>query len=86
MRILEESFTRHRRFVADASHELRTPVAAIRSLTDLALSQEFTSDESRALFKNINSESERLGHLISDLLALALGRRADAARLRTRSP
>jgi two-component system OmpR family sensor kinase len=68
---LEESFTRQRRFVADASHELRTPVAAIRSLTDLALSHDLTSDESRVLLKNINSESERLGHLISDLLALA---------------
>jgi heavy metal sensor kinase len=68
---LEESFTRQRRFVADASHELRTPVAAIRSITDLALSQELTPQEYIILLENINTESERLGHLISDLLALA---------------
>ncbi len=68
---LEESFTRQRRFVADASHELRTPVAAIRSMTDLALSQELTQQKYVILFENINTESERLGHLISDLLALA---------------
>ncbi len=68
---LEETFKRQRRFVADASHELRTPVAAIRSKTDLALSQPCTPQEYNAILQNINGESERLGQLISDLLALA---------------
>lgn len=74
---LDEAFTRQRRFVADASHELRTPVAVIRSMTDLALLQELTSQEYRELLGNINTETERLGHLISDLLAIA---RSDEGR------
>ena len=68
---LDEAFRRQRRFVADASHELRTPVAVIRSMTDLALLEELTLQESRQMLGNINSEAERLSHLISELLALA---------------
>lgn len=68
---LDLAFTHQRRFVADASHELRTPVAVIRSMTDLALLQDLSSQEYKALFESINTETERLGHLISDLLALA---------------
>jgi heavy metal sensor kinase len=70
---LEQAFIRQRRFVADASHELRTPVAVIRSKTDLALLQEGTRQDYIAVLQEINAESERLGHLISDLLALARG-------------
>jgi heavy metal sensor kinase len=70
---LERSFARQRRFVADASHELRTPVAAIRSMTDvtLASSSAVSPDEYRTVLHDVNVEAERLGHLISDLLSLA---------------
>jgi two-component system, OmpR family, sensor kinase len=70
---LEKSFTRQRRFVADASHELRTPVAAIRSMTDVALASRaaVSSDEYKVVLHDVNVEAERLGHLISDLLSLA---------------
>jgi two-component system OmpR family sensor kinase len=68
---LDQSFARQLRFVADASHELRTPVAVIRSMTDLALLQELSSTEYKTLLENINNETERLGRLISDLLVLA---------------
>ncbi|MBA2393481.1 MAG: HAMP domain-containing histidine kinase [Ktedonobacteraceae bacterium] len=68
---LEESFTRQRRFVADASHELRTPIAAIRSIADLALAKELAPQEYVNLLNTIHTEAERMGHLISDLLALA---------------
>lgn len=68
---LDKAFARQRRFVADASHELRTPVAAIRSMTDTVLDQEATPQEYVAVLHDITSEAERLGHLISDLLVLA---------------
>ncbi|GAC1388510.1 MAG: ATP-binding protein [Ktedonobacteraceae bacterium] len=73
---LEHAFNQQRRFVADASHELRTPVSVIRSITDVALSQPSTPEEYVQVLKDINAESERLGKLINDLLALA---RADEA-------
>src|SRR5260370_34468766 len=42
---LDQSFSRQRRFVADASHELRTPVAVIRNKADLALLHAPTPDQ-----------------------------------------
>ncbi len=68
---LNQSFMQQRRFVADASHELRTPVAAIRSLTDVALAQSSNGDECITVLRDVNAEAERLGHLIRDLLLLA---------------
>jgi two-component system OmpR family sensor kinase len=70
---LDKAFTQQRRFVADASHELRTPVAAIRSMTDVVLAQRspVSREEYIAVLNEINIEAERLGHLINDLLALA---------------
>lgn len=68
---LEGSFIRQRRFVADASHELRTPVAAIRSMSEVAMTQAATPEEYAAVLHNIVAEAERLGGLISDLLLLA---------------
>lgn len=68
---LDRAFALQRRFVADASHELRTPVAAIQSLTDVALLQEAPPEEYRTILRRVNAQSERLRHLISDLLALA---------------
>jgi len=82
---LEKTFIQQRRFVADASHELRTPVATIRNMTDVILAQRATAkvhtlpytisapmeEEYVAVLNEINSEAERLGCLIGDLLALA---------------
>jgi heavy metal sensor kinase len=75
---LEQTLVRQRRFVADASHELRTPVTVIRSKTDLALLQVFPPEDYMGTFRAIHAEAERLGRLISDLLALA---RADEGQV-----
>ena len=81
---LDQSFDTMRRFVADASHELRTPVAVIRGEADVALSQERSAAEYRESLAIILDEARRVSRLIDDLLNLA---RADAGHvmLRTQS-
>jgi two-component system OmpR family sensor kinase len=75
---LERAFKQQRRFVADASHELRTPVAVIRSMTEVALSQPSNAEDFAPVLQEVNAESERLGRLINDLLVLA---RADEGHI-----
>src|SRR6202008_3049206 len=76
---LEQSFNALRRFAADASHELRTPVAALRAIGEAALQTH--SDDPVRLAETMGQmleESRRLTHLIDALLVLA---RADSGRL-----
>ncbi|MEV0665822.1 sensor histidine kinase [Actinomadura luteofluorescens] len=69
---------RLRRFAADASHELRTPVAAIRGHAELALrTTEPVPDGVRHALGRIEAESVRMSELVDDLLLLA---RLDAGR------
>ncbi len=75
---LNQAFTQQRRFVADASHELRTPVTVIRSVTDVALAQPLSLEEYFAVLRDVNAEAERLSQLINVLLALA---RADEGQV-----
>ena len=74
----QESEERLRRFVADASHELRTPVAVVRSHAELARRSDepLPADVAHAL-ERIGAESERMGRLVDDLLLLA---RLDSGR------
>jgi two-component system, OmpR family, sensor kinase len=63
---------RLRRFIADASHELRTPVAAIRGFTDLYRQGALGSDTERNdAMRRIGQEAARVGRLVDDLLLLA---------------
>ena len=68
---LDQTFTQQRRFIADASHELRTPVAAIRSMTEVALVGDADLDAYALVLRDVNAESERLGRLINELLMMA---------------
>jgi heavy metal sensor kinase len=75
---LEASFEQQRRFMADASHELRTPVAILRGETEVTLSQpERTPTEYREALAILRDESQRLAHIIEDLFTLT---RADAGQ------
>lgn len=68
---LEGAFARERRFVADASHELRAPLAVLRAETELALRRERTTNEYRAALMSIAQEGARLEELVNELLAAA---------------
>ena len=76
---LDQTFESMRRFVADASHELRTPVSVIRGEADVALSKERSPAEYRETLALILDESRRLSRLVDDLLNLA---RADAGHVK----
>ena len=65
-----------RQFMADASHELRTPVSVIRSAADVTLKRDQRDEsEYREALTMIGSEARRVGRLVEDMLVLA---RADA--------
>jgi len=73
-----ESENKLRRFVADASHELRTPITAIRGFSELHRQGAVTGEkETSELIGRIENESKRMGSLVEDLLLLA---RLDQAR------
>ncbi len=68
---LEDSFGEQRRFVADASHELRTPVAVIRGNVELMRAGTLTGRDADESLEMIESESIRMSRLLDELLALA---------------
>ncbi|MDT5165516.1 MAG: two-component system, OmpR family, sensor kinase [Mycobacterium sp.] len=79
----QASETRVRQFVADASHELRTPLAAIRGYTELAQRVGDDTDAVAHAMSRVQSETERMTHLVEDLLLLA---RLDSGRPLEREP
>ena len=72
---LEVAVKRLSQFTADASHELRTPIALIRATAELTLRRERATETYREALRHIVDESDRTARLIEDLLLLA---RADA--------
>lgn len=73
---LEQAYATERRFVADASHELRAPLAVIQANLDLLQrASPMSPADQAAAVRAATQEAERLRRLVTDLLALA---RADA--------
>lgn len=69
---LRETLRAQRQFMADASHELRTPVSVIQSAADVTLGRDDRDpSEYRDAIGVIATESRRLGRLVDDMLVLA---------------
>jgi len=70
LRRLRESIAHQQRFIADASHQLRTPLAGLQTQAEMAL-RENDPIKVRHALEWIRASSVRLSHLLSQLLALA---------------
>ena len=68
---IRDAHERQRRFVADASHEMRTPLTAIRATTENAMREETTAAQQHAALETVAAASADLAVLTSDLLTLA---------------
>jgi two-component system OmpR family sensor kinase len=72
MRPVYASYSQIQQFTADAAHELRTPLAAIRATVESTLSSDAISElESRDVLQTINRQAVRLSELVQDLLLLS---------------
>ena len=74
---IESAITQMRRFMGDAAHELKTPIAVLRARTDVALQRDRSGEEYHEVLTSVSGEAERLGNLVENMLLLA---RADAGQ------
>ncbi len=74
---VEDSFQQMRRFTADASHELRTPITLIRTAAEFSLLRERSREQLADNMRKILREAKRTSALVDDLLWLA---RADSGQ------
>ena len=77
MRPVNDSFERQRAFIADASHELKTPLTLIRADAEV-LARGLKEAEDRSLVDDLVGETDRMSEILSNLLLLA---RLDAGRV-----
>jgi two-component system sensor histidine kinase TctE len=68
---LKDSIATQKRFLADAAHQLKTPLAGLRMQADLAQREAFNADELKQSLKQIGRSSIRATHTVNQLLALA---------------
>ena len=68
---LKDSITTQKRFLADAAHQLKTPLAGLRMQADLALREDAGTAELKQSLRQIGRSSIRATHTVNQLLALA---------------
>lgn len=67
---LSAALTGQQRFIADAAHQLRTPIAALKAQAELAL-REVSDEKNRATLQQLHAAAEHASRLVSQLLTLA---------------
>ena len=80
MERLESNLQAQQRFIADAAHQMRTPLTGLKMQTEMALS-ETDPQKMRDALKLIGESTDRAAHLINQLLVLA---RAEASHEKVR--
>ena len=75
---LEESFEQMRRFTADVSHEVRTPLTSIRSVGEVGLREHRSDAQYRTIIGSMLEEVDRLASLVDRLLTLSRAETGDA--------
>ena len=68
---IERSIEFMRRFMADAAHELRTPITILRTRAEIALQQPRDSANYVSALRGVEAEARRLGSIVDSLLVLA---------------
>src|ERR671913_596174 len=71
MRPARESFEKQRAFIADVSHELKTPLTLIRADSEMVLYRGHLNQEDQKLVEHALTETDRMGTILSDLLLVA---------------
>jgi heavy metal sensor kinase len=74
---LEDALRRERDFVADAGHELRTPLALLRTELELALRHDLSAEELRGAVRVSVEDVDRLARIADDLLLIARSERGE---------
>jgi two-component system, OmpR family, sensor histidine kinase MprB len=77
---LEGSIAAQRQLVADASHELRTPVTSLRTNIEVLAESELEPAERSRVVADVQAQAEELGELVGDLIELARGDEPDPVR------
>lgn len=83
---VRESYQRLKQFTADASHELRNPIAIIQTNVQVALSDPEIDSQNRQQWQIIERLTRRLGRLVDDLLFLARQDSGNINQMRTEVP
>ncbi|WP_114970674.1 sensor histidine kinase [Rhodoferax ferrireducens] len=80
---LKDSIATQKRFLADAAHQLKTPLAGLRMQADLAQREGANTEELKQSLRQIGRASIRATHTVNQLLALARAESSGAAMPRT---